>query len=82
MWRMSPNSLSVVTKLSSQIGRHAFDAWNGWYTFHKLQRNNVSMATEPGQVRWEKPSIDWVKCNVDVAFATGSGKTSLGLCFS
>ncbi|MCI44277.1 hypothetical protein A2U01_0065516, partial [Trifolium medium] len=39
------------------------------------------MATEPGQFRWKKPAPGWVKCNVDVAFVTGSKKTSLGLCF-
>ncbi|MCI35041.1 eukaryotic translation initiation factor 3 subunit C, partial [Trifolium medium] len=28
-----------------------------------------------------KTAPGWVKCNVDVAFVSGSGKTSLGLCF-
>ncbi|GAU45652.1 hypothetical protein TSUD_400890 [Trifolium subterraneum] len=32
-------------------------------------------------VRWEKPALDWVKCNVDAAFVAGSGRTSVGLCF-
>ncbi|GAU47896.1 hypothetical protein TSUD_25110 [Trifolium subterraneum] len=35
---------------------------------HKLQSNNVSGITEADLVRWEKPALDWVKCNVDVAF--------------
>ncbi|GAU24451.1 hypothetical protein TSUD_364350 [Trifolium subterraneum] len=30
---------------------------------------------------WEKPALDWVKCNVDVAFVSGSGRTLMGLCF-
>ncbi|GAU39306.1 hypothetical protein TSUD_119110 [Trifolium subterraneum] len=64
-----------------QIGRHAFDAWNDWYSVHKLQGNNVSETTEADLVRWEKPALDWVKCNVDVAFVSGSGRTSVGLCF-
>ncbi|GAU26741.1 hypothetical protein TSUD_317390 [Trifolium subterraneum] len=64
-----------------QIGRHAFDAWNDWYSIHKLQSNNVSSTTEADLVRWEKPALDWVKCNVDVAFVSGSGRTSMGLCF-
>ena len=29
----------------------------------------------------QKPTLDWVKCNVDVAFVSGSGRTSMGLCF-
>ncbi|GAU35307.1 hypothetical protein TSUD_389320 [Trifolium subterraneum] len=51
-----------------QIGRYAFDAWNDW-------------TTEADLVRWEKPALGWVKCNVDVAFVPGSGRTSVGLCF-
>ncbi|GAU45528.1 hypothetical protein TSUD_400750 [Trifolium subterraneum] len=68
-------------KMPRQIGRHAFDAWNDWYSVHKLQSNNVSGTTEVDLVKWEKPALDWVKCNVDVAFVPGSGRTSIGLCF-
>ncbi|GAU20296.1 hypothetical protein TSUD_337770 [Trifolium subterraneum] len=68
-------------QMPRQIERHAFDAWNDWYSVHKLQSNNVSGTTEADVVRWEKPALDWVKCNVDVAFVSGSGRTSMGLCF-
>ncbi|GAU47759.1 hypothetical protein TSUD_387180 [Trifolium subterraneum] len=68
-------------QMPHQIGRHAFDAWNDWYSVHKLQSNNVSGTIEADLVRWEKPALDWVKCNVDVAFVSGSGRTSVGLCF-
>ncbi|GAU48814.1 hypothetical protein TSUD_99860 [Trifolium subterraneum] len=64
-----------------QIGRYAFDAWNDWYSVHKLQSNGESRTTEADLVRWEKPTLGWVKCNVDVAFVPGSGRTSAGLCF-
>ncbi|GAU46064.1 hypothetical protein TSUD_401430 [Trifolium subterraneum] len=64
-----------------QIGRYAFDAWSDWYPVHKLHSNNESRTTEAGLVRWEKPALGWVKCNVDVAFVPGSGRTSVGLCF-
>ncbi|GAU30369.1 hypothetical protein TSUD_57800 [Trifolium subterraneum] len=33
-------------QMPQQIGRHAFDAWNDWYSVHKLQRNNVSGTTK------------------------------------
>ncbi|GAU28157.1 hypothetical protein TSUD_313160 [Trifolium subterraneum] len=68
-------------QMPRQIGRHAFDAWNDRYSVHKLQSNNVSGTTEADLVRWEKPALNWVKCNVDVAFVSGSGRTSMGLCF-
>ncbi|GAU46827.1 hypothetical protein TSUD_100450 [Trifolium subterraneum] len=65
-----------------QIGRYAFDAWNDWYSVHKLQSNSVSETTEADLViRWEKPALGWVKCNVDVAFVSGSERTSVRLCF-
>ncbi|GAU31848.1 hypothetical protein TSUD_114590 [Trifolium subterraneum] len=41
----------------------------------------ISGTTEADLLRWEKPALDWVKCNVDVAFVSGSGRTSVGLCF-
>ncbi|GAU15745.1 hypothetical protein TSUD_235580 [Trifolium subterraneum] len=68
-------------QMPRQIGRHAFDAWNDWYSVHKLQSNNVTGTTEADLVRWEKPALDWVKCNVDAAFVSGSGRTSVGVCF-
>ncbi|MCI46738.1 cytochrome P450, partial [Trifolium medium] len=68
-------------QMSSQIGRHAFDAWNDWYAVHNLQHHNESRDTKPGLLRWEKPTPGWVKCNVDAAFVIGSRKTSVGLCF-
>ncbi|GAU39050.1 hypothetical protein TSUD_396550 [Trifolium subterraneum] len=67
--------------MSRQIGRYAFNAWNDWYSVHKLQSNNMSRTTEEDLVRWEKLALDWVKCNVDAAFVSGSGRTSVGLCF-
>ncbi|GAU48314.1 hypothetical protein TSUD_405310 [Trifolium subterraneum] len=68
-------------QMPRQIGRYAFDAWNDWYSVHKLQSNSESRTTEANLVRWEKPALGWVKCNVDVAFVSGSGRTSMGLCF-
>ncbi|PNX63316.1 receptor-like protein kinase, partial [Trifolium pratense] len=31
----------------------------------------------PRPVRWEKPGVGWIKCNVDVVFVVGSGVTSI-----
>ncbi|GAU33842.1 hypothetical protein TSUD_393500 [Trifolium subterraneum] len=64
-----------------QIGRYDFDAWHDWYSVHKLQSNSVSGTTEVDLLRWEKPALGWVKCNVDTAFLSGSGRTSVGVCF-
>ncbi|GAU37194.1 hypothetical protein TSUD_30590 [Trifolium subterraneum] len=66
---------------SDIVGRVAMLLWCIWHNLHKLQSNNVSENTEADLVRWEKPALDWVKCNVDVVFVSGSGRTSMGLCF-
>ncbi|GAU32086.1 hypothetical protein TSUD_53540 [Trifolium subterraneum] len=66
---------------SDTVGRVAMLLWSIWHNLHKLQSNNVSRTTEADLVRWEKPALDWVKCNVDAAFVSGSGRTSVGLCF-
>ncbi|GAU26585.1 hypothetical protein TSUD_267000 [Trifolium subterraneum] len=71
----------TVGRLPRQLGRYAFDAWNEWYSVHKLESNSVSGTTEADLVRSEKPALGWVKCNVDVAFLSGSGRTSVGVCF-
>ncbi|GAU42252.1 hypothetical protein TSUD_327300 [Trifolium subterraneum] len=68
-------------QMPRQIGRYAFDAWNDWYSVHKLQSNSMSGTTEADLIRWKKPALGWVKCNVDVAFLSGSGRTSVGVCF-
>ncbi|GAU10410.1 hypothetical protein TSUD_419110 [Trifolium subterraneum] len=73
---------TVCSNESSDIvGRVTMLLWRIWHNLHKLQSNNVSGTTEADLVRWEKSALDWVKCNVDVAFVSGSGRTSVGLCF-
>ncbi|GAU45948.1 hypothetical protein TSUD_238520 [Trifolium subterraneum] len=62
---------------SDTIGRVAMLLWCIWHNLHKLRRNNVSGTTKADLVRWEKPALDWVKCNVDAAFVSGSGRTSV-----
>ncbi|GAU38783.1 hypothetical protein TSUD_163580 [Trifolium subterraneum] len=70
---------------SDTVGRVAMLLWCIWQNRNdKLwndNSNNVSGTTDADLVRWEKPALDWVKCNVDVAFVSGSGRTSMGLCF-
>ncbi|GAU45071.1 hypothetical protein TSUD_85570 [Trifolium subterraneum] len=66
---------------SDTVGRVTMLLWCIWHNLHKLQSNSLSGTIEADLVRWEKPALDWVKCNVDVAFVSNSGRTSVGLCF-
>ncbi|XP_045800393.1 uncharacterized protein LOC123894431 [Trifolium pratense] len=59
----------------------AFVVWNEWFTVHQLQHHNVIPVEDPKPVRWEKPGVGWIKCNVDVAFVVRSGVTSMCICF-
>ncbi|GAU45240.1 hypothetical protein TSUD_291240 [Trifolium subterraneum] len=68
-------------QLPSQVGRMAFAVWNEWFTVHQLQRQNIVPVEDPRPVRWKKPDVTWIKCNVDVAFVAGSSITCMGLCF-
>ncbi|GAU20010.1 hypothetical protein TSUD_273450 [Trifolium subterraneum] len=66
---------------SDIVGRVVMLLWCIWQHLHKLQSNGESRTAEADLVRWEKPALGWVKCNVDVALVPGSGRTSVGLCF-
>ncbi|GAU41811.1 hypothetical protein TSUD_299770 [Trifolium subterraneum] len=68
-------------KLPSQVGRTNFAVWNEWFTIHQPRRQNIVHVEDPRPVRWEKPCVTWIKCNVDAAFVAGSSITSMGLCF-
>ncbi|GAU42255.1 hypothetical protein TSUD_327330 [Trifolium subterraneum] len=68
-------------QLPSQVGRMTFAVWNEWFTVHQLRRQNIFPVEDPRPIRWEKPGVTWIKCNVDAAFVAGSSITSMGLCF-
>ncbi|CAJ2644561.1 unnamed protein product [Trifolium pratense] len=65
----------------NQIGRAAFDQWNEWIAVHKLRSNDDHDVPPVSTIRWEKPRIGWLKCNVDAAFFVGAGRTAMGACF-
>ncbi|GAU48556.1 hypothetical protein TSUD_405720 [Trifolium subterraneum] len=52
------------TQLPSQVGRMAFAVWNEWFTVHQLRRQNIVPVEDPRPVRWEKPGVTWIKCNM------------------
>ncbi|GAU32980.1 hypothetical protein TSUD_358470 [Trifolium subterraneum] len=65
----------------SQVGRMTFAVWNEWFTIHQLRCQNIAPVADPRPVRWEKPGVGWIKCNVDAAFVAKSSITSMGICF-
>ncbi|XP_045809807.1 uncharacterized protein LOC123904158 [Trifolium pratense] len=64
-----------------QVGRAAFDQWNEWIAVHKLRSNDDQDDPPVSTIRWEKPRIGWLKCNVDAAFFVSAGRTAMGACF-
>ncbi|MCH86224.1 hypothetical protein A2U01_0007078 [Trifolium medium] len=68
-----------VSNSPNQVGSMAFVVWNEWFTIHQLQRHNIVPVEDHRSVRWEKPGVRWIKCNVDAALVVGSGVTSTKL---
>jgi hypothetical protein len=58
------NSSSSHSASPSQVGRMTYVVWNEWFTVHQLQHHNVVSVEDPKPVRWEKPGVGWIKCNV------------------
>ncbi|PNX67193.1 hypothetical protein L195_g055494, partial [Trifolium pratense] len=65
----------------SQVGRAAFDHWSEWIVVHKMRSTDDHYVPLLSTARWEKPRIDWLTCNVDVAFFVDSGRTTTSACF-
>ncbi|GAU32137.1 hypothetical protein TSUD_218880 [Trifolium subterraneum] len=63
------SSDTVGRVMPRQIGRHVFDAWNDWYSVHKLQSNNVSGTTE----------ADLVRTSMGLCFRDNSGHFMAGM---
>ncbi|XP_045797989.1 uncharacterized protein LOC123892220 [Trifolium pratense] len=65
----------------SQVGRDAFDHWSEWFVVHKMRSPDDHYAPPLSTDRWEKPRLEWLKCNVDAAFFVDSGGTTMSACF-
>ncbi|GAU38048.1 hypothetical protein TSUD_146060 [Trifolium subterraneum] len=68
---------------SDIVGRVAMLLWCIWHNRNdKFCNDNVQMPRQIGRyafdamIGWEKPALGWVKCNVNVAFVSSSGRTS------
>ncbi|PNX68793.1 hypothetical protein L195_g056362 [Trifolium pratense] len=67
----SPQRVSKVARpieTPSQVGRTAFDHWGEWIVVHKMRSTDDHYVQLLSTARWERPRIDWLKCNVDAAF--------------
>ena len=45
-------------------------------TAEVVKNTSLAKGSVDPQTRWEKPSEDWVKCNVDASFLAGSNTAS------
>jgi hypothetical protein len=72
-------------RMSSQVGRVAFDHWNERFIVHEMRSNDDHYVPLLSTDQGEKPRIyrmvKNLKCNVDAVFFVDSGRTLVGACF-
>ncbi|CAJ2656360.1 unnamed protein product [Trifolium pratense] len=74
-------SSEKLQSLELQVGRAAFDHWSEWFAVHKMRSTDDHYVPLLSTDRWEKPRLEWLKCNVDAAFFVDSGRTTMSACF-
>ncbi|KAH9708700.1 reverse transcriptase domain-containing protein [Citrus sinensis] len=73
VWQNKNGRLSSVLNLAGQV---LFQ----WRSVRKLQLfDNTFVSDSHGAVCWQRPSVGWLKCNVDAATFSSSGKISHGV---
>jgi ribonuclease HI len=62
------------------IGCEPQQLWNEWYTIQNWQHNTSTAVQQQQQTTWQRPPLNWYKCNVDAGFHHAVIKTSIGWC--
>jgi hypothetical protein len=62
------------------IGCEPQQLWNEWYTVQNWQHNTSTAVQQQQQTTWQRPPLNWYKCNVDAGFHHAVIKTSIGWC--
>lgn len=61
-------------------GKNLLDEWS------RARKRNIGMQSHPAhnpgdaQVCWNKPSMGFVKCNIDASFLVDSNQVGIGIC--
>jgi ribonuclease HI len=62
------------------IGIKARQLWHEWHVVQNRQHDTSTVMQQQQVTTWQKPPINWYKCNVDAGFHQELNKTSLGWC--
>ncbi|CAJ2642321.1 unnamed protein product [Trifolium pratense] len=63
----------------SRLGLKARQLWEEWALVQRMKQGRQT-EQQQHQLRWQKPSTGWLKCNVDAGFHKNLNKTSTGWC--
>jgi hypothetical protein len=69
---------SIHAKQSAGLGFKVVHAWNEWISVQ--QHHSFSAQQQQHVTNWQKPPMNWYKCNVDAGFYKASRRTTVGWC--
>jgi hypothetical protein len=67
-----------VKEAGRSLGFKAVHAWNEWISVQ--QHHSFSAQQQQHVTNWQKPPMNWYKCNVDAGFYKASRRTTVGWC--
>ncbi|MCI01011.1 polynucleotidyl transferase ribonuclease H fold, partial [Trifolium medium] len=85
VWVLWNNRNNKVWNESKEEGRSlgikSRHLWEEWHSVQHCQHDSPSPVQQQQQhLAWQKPPMDWYKCNVDAGFYNELNKTSAGWC--
>jgi ribonuclease HI len=84
VWVLWSNRNNCVWNNTKEPGRDlGFKAkllWDEWHAAQQMQSDQVVNMQQASNLRWQKPSDGWFKCNTDAGFHRDLNRTSGGWC--
>jgi ribonuclease HI len=81
LWKNRNNSVWNNEKETGRcLGVKAQQLWNEWYAVQAWQHGTTTAVQQQQQTQWQRPPVNWLKCNVDAGFHQTINRTSGGWC--
>ncbi|KAK2423957.1 zinc finger CCCH domain protein [Trifolium repens] len=81
LWKNRNNSVWNNEKETGRcLGVKARQLWTEWYMVQNMQQRTAVAVQQQQQLSWQRPPLNWYKCNVDAGFHQEVNKTSAGWC--
>jgi hypothetical protein len=81
LWNNRNNKVwNDMADTGRSLGVKVRHLWEEWTVVQQLQHTPVNSSQVQQVLRWQRPSQEWYKCNVDAAFHQEINKTSISWC--